>query len=176
MRQILLIFLFLFSGFIPKVSAQQYPRQNIDFQAFVQNIIGIPTESLNYDELLESLSQFYINPLDLNKANFAQLASLYVLSDSQINSLLDYRTKAGSFASIYELQAVPSFDLNTIYKIIPFVTISESELSMYSIGNSFNKANHTLILRTNSVLEQKKGYTPLQGRETVRYLGTPGSV
>lgn len=159
-----------------ELTSQQYPRQNIDFQAFVQNIIGIPSDDLNYEELLESLGQLYIHPLDLNIANYAQLASLFVLSDKQIKTFLDYRENAGNLASIYELQVVEGFDLSTIYKILPFVTISESELSRNSIENSLNKASHTFILRTNSTLEQKKGYTPLQGRETVRYLGKPGSI
>lgn len=165
------LYFFIFSTF-----AQQYPRQNIDFQAFVQNIIGIPSDDLNYEELLESLGQLYIHPLDLNQANYAQLASLFVLSDRQIKNILDYRGKAGNFASIYELQVVEGLDLATIYKIIPFVTITESEFSTQSVSNSLNNANHTFILRTNNVLEQKKGYTPLKGRETVRYLGKPGSI
>ncbi len=174
-KSTLLILFFANIGSI-NLDAQQYPKQNIDFQAFVQNIIGIPSDDLNYEELLESLSQLYINPIDLNKANYAQLASLFVLSDKQIKTLIDYRTSAGSFASIYELQVLEGYDLDTIYKIIPFVTISESTLSMSSVEESFKKANQTLIFRSNNILEQKKGYTPLKGRETVRYLGKPGSL
>ncbi len=168
------IFLFLFYNNFFSFS-QDYPKQNIDFQAFVQNIIGLPTDDLNYDELLEALSQFYINPLDLNKANYGQLAALFILKDAQIKSIIDYREKAGGFASIYELQAVENLDLDIIYKIAPFLTVSLPVLSGETIGNSVKNASQTLIFRNSTILEQKKGYTPLQGRETVRYLGTPGN-
>jgi Helix-hairpin-helix motif len=176
MRKATLIFSLIICVNISAIFSQQYPRQNIDFQAFVQNIIGNPTDGLNYEDLLESLSQLYINPLDLNKANRAQLANLYLLTDKQINSFIIYRENAGLLASIYELQVVEGFDLNTIYKILPFVTISNTALSGESIENSIKNANQYFILRTNNVLEQKKGFSPLQGRETVRYLGSPGSV
>lgn len=155
--------------------SQNFPKQNIDFQSFVQNIIGIPSDDLNYENLLEALAQFYINPIDLNTANYQQLAALYILNDRQIKSIIDYRTKAGNFASIYELQAIKNLDQAIIYKIAPFITISLPSISGENIKDSFKNASQTLILRSNTVLEQKKGYTPLQGRETVRYLGKPGS-
>ncbi len=161
---------------LPKIYGQQYPRQPIDFQSFVQNIVGIPSDNLNYDEMLEALGQLYINPLDLNKVTFGQLASLYLLSDTQINNLLNYRKAAGNLVSIYELQAVEGFDLSTIYKIIPFVTVLQPRLSGEAISNSLDGANQTFILRTANTLEQKKGFTPLQGKERVRYLGPPGSI
>jgi hypothetical protein len=174
MRKIYLILLFFIIS--NKLFAQQYPRQNIDFQSFVQNIVGTPTENLNYEELLESLSQLYINPLDLNKANYAQLASLYVLSDKQIKQFLTYRVSTNSLSSIYELQVIEGWDLATIYKILPFVTVESPSLSGESIENSIENASQYFIIRTNNVLEQKKGFSPLIGRETVRYLGTPGSI
>jgi Helix-hairpin-helix motif len=171
-----LLLLFLLFNYISRISAQDYPRKNIDFQSFVQNIIGIPTESLNYEDLLESLSQFYIKPINLNTATHAQLASLYLLSDKQINSLLNYRDTAGQMVSIYELQVIEGFDLNTIYKIVPFVTVPEAGLSQNAINNSIENASRYLIVRSANTLEQKKGFSPLKGRETVRYLGSPGGL
>ncbi len=176
MRKATLIFFLLFSITQSKVFSQNYPKQNIDFQAFVQNIIGTPTEGLNYEELLESLSQLYINPLDLNLANYAQLANLYLLTDTQIKNFLDYREKGGLLASIYELQVIEGFDLNTIYKILPFVTISQSTLSGETVQESIKNASQYFIIRSNNTLEQKKGFSPLKGKETVRYLGSPGSI
>lgn len=165
----------LFFGFSKKINAQAYPKQDIDLQAFVRNVIGIPTENLNYEELFENLAQYYYQPINLNTANRNQLANLYALSNSQIENLIAYRNQAGALLSVYELQAIEGFDMGTIYKILPFVTVPEPGLSSQNIEKSLQAANQYLIFRNAQVLEQKRGYTPLQGREKVRYLGTPGN-
>jgi hypothetical protein len=156
--------------------AQEYPKTDIDLQAFTRNIIGIPTENLNYDELLENLAQLYYQPLNLNHANRQQLANLYLLTDKQISSFLAYRQQAGALLSVYELQAVPGFSLDTIHNILPFVTVPAPSLSANNLAQSYNMASKYLIVRYAGVLEQKKGFSPLQGRQTVRYLGSPGNV
>jgi hypothetical protein len=176
LRKATLLLIILCNLIFSKLLAQEYQKQDIDFQSFIQNIVGIPTDNLNYDELLEALGQLYSNPIDLNTANHSQLASLFVLTDKQINSILNYREKSGLFASIYELQAVEGLELSTIYKILPFVIVRQPGISINGIETSLNKANHTLFLRSTNILEQKKGYTPLKGRETVRYLGKPGGL
>jgi hypothetical protein len=176
LRKATLLLFLAFNLILPKIFAQDYPKQNIDFQAFIQNIIGIPSDNLNYDELLESLGQLYINPIDLNKANYAQLASLFLLNDVQIKNILNHRNQTGEFTSIYELQAIEGIEMDLIYKIIPFITVKQPALSINSVENSVSKANQTFILRSTNILEQKKGYTPLKGKETVRYLGTQGGL
>jgi hypothetical protein len=158
------------------ILGQSYPKHDIDLQNFVRQVIGIPTGDLNYDDLMENLAQLYYQPLDLNLASREQLANLYLLTDSQVNKLIQHRSYVGQLLSIYELQVVEGYDLATIYKILPFVTVKNTGLSTGAIAQSLQGASQYLILRSTNTLEQKKGYTPLQGRETVRYLGTPGNL
>lgn len=170
-----LLSLLLFGITIENI-AQQGPRQDLDLEAFVRNIVGIPTENLNYDELLENFAQLNAHPIDLNKATKSQLSALYLLSNQQIEALLQHRDAVGGFQSIYELQAIETLDLKLIKQILPFVTVQNNAFSGDNLKSSLRESSQYLILRHARVLEQKKGFSPLQGRETVRYLGTPGSL
>ena len=90
------------------------------------------TGLLNMDEgqYSEETARHWIdlqeNPLDLNQITKEELMSLSLLSISQINSFLNYIKIHGKLISIYELQAIPGFDVNTIRKILPLVTLKPS--------------------------------------------------
>ncbi|MEA5459252.1 hypothetical protein VB796_09400 [Arcicella sp. LKC2W] len=155
-----------------KPFAQEYPRKEINIRNFIQDIVGNPDGGINED-LFESLYQNYLNPIDLNKVNRQQLASVYVLSEKQLNSFFSYRQKAGNLLSIYELQAIPDFDLSTIYKLIPFVAVKSDGLSFGTLTDGFSGSNQYLLLRYAQILETKKGFTEPDSRSKVRYEGSP---
>src|SRR5690606_2581814 len=97
------------------------------------------------------------------------------LSDLQINSLLDYRTQAGELISIYELQAVPGFDLASIRRILPFVKVG-GDLDDFQISPAkmFLQSGNDLMLRWTRVLETQAGFAPLpEGESSTRYAGDP---
>ena len=163
--------------------AQEYPRQEIDLEAFVQNLFAVQDEDVNYEDLYESLFQLYTNPLDLNDATRGELASLYTLSVEQINGLLAYRQRNGNLLSIYELQAVPGFDLPTIYQLLPFVVVSpvSAQDDPRSLWQRIAaEPNNYLLLRYDRGLERRKGYsapdTTSSGRISQRYLGSPDRI
>ncbi|MEY4540974.1 MAG: hypothetical protein RLZZ306_2731, partial [Bacteroidota bacterium] len=150
--------------------AQEYPRKEINIRNFIQDIVGNPDGGVNED-LFESLYQNYLNPIDLNKITREQLASVYILSEKQINSFFDYRQKAGNLLSIYELQSIPEFDLRTIYKLIPFVAVKPDGLSFGTLTDGFGGSNQYLLLRYAQILETKKGFTDPTSTSKVRYEG-----
>jgi len=152
--------------------AQEYPRREINIRNFIQDIVGNPDGGVNED-LFESLYQNYLNPIDLNKVSREQLASVYVLSEKQLNSFFSYRQKAGNLLSIYELQAIPDFDLSTIYKLIPFVAVKPDGLSFGTLTDGFSGSNQYFLLRYAQILETKKGFTEPDSRSKVRYEGSP---
>ncbi len=128
----------------------------------------------DFNTLFEQLNDFRRNPIDLNKANEAILRDLGLLSAFQIRDFLAYRQIAGNLVSIYELQAIPSFDLETIRRILPFVTIN-SDLDTYQIPLSqmlFGGRNE-LYLRWSRILEQQKGFATSAEN---RYLGDPNQL
>ena len=152
--------------------AQEYPRKEINIRNFIQDIVGNPDGGVNED-LFESLYQNYLNPIDLNKVTREQMASVYILSEKQLNSFYNYRQKSGNLLSIYELQAIPDFDLRTIYKLIPFVVVKPDGLSFGTFKDGFDGSNQYLLLRYAQILETKKGFTEPDSRSKVRYEGSP---
>ncbi len=155
------------------------PLEDIDINAFIQQLFANQDEDVNYDELYESLFQLYTSPLDVNSASFEELGSLYILNPIQIESLLNYRKLNGPLLSLYELQSVPDFDLATIRSIRPFVTIlsTENRLTKTLLQRIAQERNNYLLLRTESTLENAKGYTAadtaLDGNLSSRYAGSP---
>lgn len=147
--------------------AQNRPRTDINLDEFIQRVFPVQQENINYEDLYESLYQLYQNPLNLNTATAEDLASLYVLSQIQIKSILDHREQNGNFLSIYELQAVQNLDLETINKLLPFVDVKYK----FSVGDLKNRltnpTEHYFLLRNSQVLEKSRGF------EEGRYLGSP---
>jgi hypothetical protein len=142
--------------------AQEYPRKELNLQQFVQQLIGTPSENANYEDLF----QLYINPLNLNTATREELAATYLLSEKQLNSFIQYRNTAGPLMSVYELQAIPDFDLVVIYRLLPFVKVEET------IRLDFSQGRSEFILRLDQTLETKKGFTPPDSRSKTRYEGS----
>lgn len=153
------------------LKAQDPPRQEIDINQFIQNLFPAPSEDADYENLYESLFQLYVNPLDLNTVTSDELAATFILSDIQIKSFFAYRNQLGPFISLYELQAIPNFDLNTIYRIIPFVSVQPKLLSIQQTLK--NPTQHFLMLRSGRLLEQQKGFSEIDtsSRSTSRYQG-----
>ncbi|WP_229598292.1 ComEA family DNA-binding protein [Runella aurantiaca] len=140
-----------------QTQAQEFRRREIDPNSVVQNLLPIQSEDLNYNEVYENLIQLYTTPLDLNTCTRDDLASTYLLNERQLNSFFTYREQLGKLVSIYELQAIPTFDLPTIYKILPFVTVIPENKLLWN--DLTNPTDHYILIRTEQSLEQKRGFT-----------------
>jgi hypothetical protein len=155
--------------------AQSLPRPEIDLTAFVQNLLPLQPENANSNDLYESLLQLYTSPLDLNTCTRDELEGIYLLSERQLNSFFGYRYQFGNLLSVYELQAVPDFDLPTIYKLMAFATVVPENRKLWN--SLSNPTQNYFIFRTENVLEQKKGFTPAtpdsKGVLPQRFLGSP---
>ncbi len=157
--------------------AQVERTQNIDLEKFAEAIFALQDSDVNYEDLYESLFLLYTDPIHLNHTSKEELRTLYLLSENQLNHFFEYRSQYGRLLSIYELQAIPSFDLGTIRAMLPFVTVSETGLSednrrlWQRIGQ---EENSYLILRYDRTLEDKRGYRPED--TPTPYLGSPDKL
>ncbi len=166
---------FLIFLFPSNIFSQNFPKTEIDLDLFIQELFAVQDQDLNYEEVYENLLQRYRNPLDLNRATKDDLANLYILSQLQINELLKHRTTFGDFLSVYELQSVPNFDLDIIYKLMPFVEIDNSNwknISQNLLQRIQNADTRYLLVRTDRTLETRLGYTP-EATTSQRYTGSP---
>ncbi|NDK55163.1 helix-hairpin-helix domain-containing protein [Pontibacter fetidus] len=175
---VLLLILYLPS----KLKAQDYPRQTIDFDLFVQELFAQQEdENISYEDLYETLFQYYQQPINLNNTTPEELASLFILSRPQIASFFKHIHDNGKLLSIYELQAIPDFDLITIYQLLPFVKVDDAGLYADSRPlwqRMIGEDNNALILRYERTLQERHGYSSVDSssRSQSRYLGSPDKL
>jgi len=110
---------------------------------------------LPFSDPLEVLE--FPSKVDLNSATREDLARLYLLGDLQIEELLLHRRLTGPFKSLYELQCLPSLDLPTIRKLLPYLTLGKASKGP-SLTESFQSARNEWLLRWSRTLETAQGF------------------
>jgi hypothetical protein len=166
--------LIIFSTFSTLSLCQDFPRKEINLEKLADEIFPLQDTDLNYGELYENLAQILSNPLDLNKATVEELRSLFILKEDQIQELIKYRDESGPFLSVYELQAINSIDLPTVYKLIVFVEVKDQsqQVDKSLLKRLFSEENNYFILRYERTLEEKGN----QSDSSSRYLGSPDKL
>ncbi len=127
------------------------------------------------DSYLQQLQEWKKHPLDLNGASESDLKDFLFLKPLQIQSFVAYRLLLGKFISIYELQAVPFWDVETIVRIKPYIFVG-SALSVHEdMQQRFSRGQKSVLLRVSQVLEKSKGFTALDSSGP-KYLGSPQHI
>ncbi|OFY66886.1 MAG: hypothetical protein A3H98_13995 [Bacteroidetes bacterium RIFCSPLOWO2_02_FULL_36_8] len=168
--------LFYFAIFISSfiishpLKAQTPPRPEIDLNDFIEDLTQESDQTIDYSQLFDRLQDFLQNPIDLNKTDRDELASLFILNESQLNSFFQYRGKFGNLLSVYELQSIPEFDLNTIYRLLPFVNATDVGINVGG-QNLFQRIAHEdnswVMVRYQQLIEPQVGYeTVISGQDT----------
>lgn len=177
--------MFAFQGFaqIPNDTIPIPVRdQLIDEEGFHQRIESLIEEAdmeMDYGELLEELQFLVDNPINLNTASANDLRRLFILNDIQIFNLLNHISMFGRLISIYELQAIDGFDIETIRAIQAFVTVAEeSPRRHFRFDDLMREGNSQLFVRYQRLLEEQRGFSPIDPEElernpNARYLGSP---
>src|SRR6478752_920360 len=118
------VFLFLFVGLFYALSLKSQDQSHTEDR--IQDLFKLE-DNVTYEEFYENISSYVNDPLDINNASYENLAQLMILTPMQINHLLNYRSKAGKMISLYELQVIEGFDMNTIQLLLPLITIKNNE-------------------------------------------------
>jgi hypothetical protein len=150
---------FFLLGTIVTAQVDGVPRDLIEqrIEAAVEQLGG--DSDVDLTNLFEVLTDRYLDPIVLNHTDAQELNSLLLLSDLQINSILQHIHRNGKLLSIYELQTVPAMDANTIALVRPFVTVRENPLgSTASLREIFKNGTHELTVRSTTNVEQRKGF------------------
>ncbi len=136
----------------------------------LENLTETSEAETEDDSYLQQLEQFRKDPVDINTAGEAELIELQILSSVQVQKLLSYRRLLGKLVDIYELQAIPSWDLVTIHRLLPFITISPALSGKDDIAHRLRIGGHVILLRMSQVLERSKGFIES------KYPGSPQKV
>ena len=163
--------------------AQTLPRPEIQVEDFIERLFNLQSSDANYEDLYEQLLLLYANPLDLNEAGPDELRNTYILSEKQVQDFLTYRQRNGRLLSIYELQAVPSMDAQTIQLLLPFVQVNETPQNQDNRGlwkRIRSEPNNSLMIRNTRLMEPQTGYSSAEpdanGKLPTRYLGDPNRI
>ncbi|MFD0941433.1 helix-hairpin-helix domain-containing protein [Pedobacter boryungensis] len=141
---------------------------------FIKDLIESLAENLpdDYDlsELEDRLVFLKKHPINLNHTNPEELKGLIFLSPLQISNLFSHLKANGKLVDILELQSIPDFDVKTIERLLPFVTLKQSDLEdRITYRNLRNLGDNDLVMRFGRVLEKPKGFTDLPGSH---YIGS----
>lgn len=163
-----ILFLFHYSSFVFGQEILPVAEQQLENQADAGQV---ETED---DAYLNDLEYFRVHPINLNTADAKELKQLWLITDLQIENLLLYRKLFGNLLSLYELQAIPGWDIYMIRKLLPFVTVSMQLLLKENVRKRFHEGEHVIVFRASQVLEKAKGFDATA--PGIKYAGSPPSI
>ncbi len=151
-----------------------------DIQQQLENIAeNSENEDADYTNLLEGLIYYKEHPINLNNTNKEELQQLTFLNDIQINYLLRHIDKNGKLITIYELQSINGFDLQTIKKILPYVRVTDNfSTAHFGIEEMFQNGQNVVQIRFAQTLEKQTGFSAIDSAALYkspnsRYIGSP---
>lgn len=174
MKKTIAILFFLLSVFFfhpLRVWGQEIP---ITTEQQLENQTDADQGETEDDSYLQELEHFRKNPVNLNTADADELRQLRIVTDLQIANLIAYRNLFGKLISIYELQAVLSWDVSTIKKLLPFITTATPVLLGEVFRKRFGGGEHSLLLRLSQIIEKSKGFD--KTTSGTKYIGSPQKI
>ncbi len=140
----------------------------------LENLTDADQAETEDDSYLQQLEQFRRHPMNLNTADETELKELRIVTDLQIQNLVAYRRLCGKLIDIYELQAVPSWDLVTIRKLLPFITIASAVSMKEDAAKRFRDGDHSLLFRVSQILVKSRGFD--KNITGAKYPGSPQKI
>ena len=134
------------------------PQEILDQLA--DQLLVTAEEDLSYEEIYETLSHLLANPVDLNTVTREQLRAIMLLSEVEINALLEYRATRGHFLDVLELQAIPGWTVATVKRLQPFVNVSDpnAKVGAALLRRISRETNQYAVMRYERTIESKPGY------------------
>lgn len=127
------------------------------------------------DSYLQTLVDIQKNKLNINTVDENNLKELQLLSDLQISALLNYRRLLGNLINIYELQAIPCWNVETIKKILPYIRVGNFVPFSADLKQRFTGGQQSLLLKWQQVIEKSNGYLRPDS-VAIRYPGSPQKI
>lgn len=136
------------------------------------------SEDIDVTDLIDVLNRYYERKLNLNGATVDELRSLTLLTDIQINELLLHIKRFGKLISIYELQSLKYWDMNSIRMVLPFVMVDDKlDQPHFTFREVLKFGKFEWFLRYQRTPEHKSGYDHISQEEKQQsnkyYYGNP---
>lgn len=118
----------------------------------------------------EQLQELERRGINLNRAEREEMALIPWLSDWHISWLLTYRTLFGPILGIYELQAIPGWDVALIRKLKPYLRWGQEGEMPWKLR--WKKGERRLSMAAGRVVQRARGFLSEGGNPPV-YAGAP---
>ncbi|MBK7946351.1 MAG: helix-hairpin-helix domain-containing protein [Flavobacteriales bacterium] len=135
----------MLAGGVAWAQVDRVPRDVIEqrIEAAAEQLGG--DAEVDLTNLFELLTDRYTDPIDLNNATAEDLNALLLLTDVQVSALLQHIRRNGKLLSLYELQAINSWDATTINLVRPFITVRENALATRAFAEGDPEAGRPRI-------------------------------
>ena len=179
-KNLLLTLYFIFSS-ASNIYAQEIPGDALEPPLVIEEQLEDLTaanedETTEDDSYAQEIYYFLKSPINLNNADAGILEQLNLLNAIQIKNLLSYRKLLGNFLNIYEIQAIPGWDLNLIRRLRPYITISQKAEVFNSFSKRIKNGENTLLIRGTQILEKSRGYLLDSNSAKNYYPGSPQKI
>ena len=170
---IILILCFIYTDLICQ-EQDSVRTTNIEFITDqLENLAQSTDMTIDYTDLVNDYLYYSHHPININSNEIKLLRDLYLLNEIQLSNLNAYKNQFGLIYTIYELLAISGFNETTVKALEPFVFFGASiKKESFKIKNAIEHGTHSLIFRTNRIVEQKSGYS----RSPDSAITHPGSV
>jgi hypothetical protein len=117
------------------------------------------SESIDLTNITEQLNYFYEHPINLNETEGVELEDLGLLTTIQISDLIRHRKLFGKLMTLYELQSLTFWDLETIELVRPFVRLDDKLDNLHvTFKEALRQGKFEWFLRYQPTVEPKLGY------------------
>ncbi len=145
MKKIIIFFHFLLNTVF--LIAQEKVESNTLAEQQLESEIEREDVAAEDDSYWQQMEYYKNHPLNINSASEDELRLFKIINDRQIAALLIYRDLFGALIDIYELQAIPGWDVQLIRKLLPYITITIKINSVETIKQRLRNGDYHLLLR-----------------------------
>ncbi len=158
----------------PKIlNAQSTEQFSAQTEQQLENLTELTADQeIEDDGFLQQMQYLFRHPVNLNKATMEELMELRLLTPLQMEYFLLYRKQFGNLLSVYELQAVPGFDIATIQKIRLYITVSDDVNLQTLIRKRLRGGTQSFLIRVSQQFEKSSGYQPDSNQARQKYQGS----
>ena len=169
------------SGFASLLLAQHdsipFKSELLPLEDFLQSFSeqGENPDNPDLGLISELLDSWRRKPLDINDPDHPDLGDFILLDPVRLESLKNYIRTHGPLISLYELQAVPGFDVDLIKRITPFIQL-QADLDRYTINlkeQFLSSQNQWLLRLTRNFIQTPR---PVSGVKMPEFPGSPYSL
>jgi hypothetical protein len=165
---------FILIGFHVEAAAQTIisDYRAIQLESMAEKKDAVPEN----DEYEQELDQFIRHPVNLNTAKEEDLTALHTLNVLQVRNFISYRKLLGSLISVFELQSVPGWDIETIRELLPYIKVEKDESLYAAMKERWKGGDAAFLIRGMQVLEKSKGFEKPANPGASYYEGTAQKI